>query len=216
MELIDLSHELRTGMMVYPGDPEVSIDSALTVASDQVNVLSLHLGSQSGTHLDSPFHVRDDFATLDRIPLERFLGRFALVDATGLAPFQPIPHERFTSVVYDGCTIVLVRTDWSDVFGDASYLQHPFPTEASLRFLLDQGVRTIGLDFLSLDKTPAPGDEGTLANHVLWSELEGIIVENLTNLRALTSATRFVSLLPLKLGASDGAPIRAVAMDGLA
>lgn len=214
MKIVDLSHELHTGMMVYPGDPEVLITPALRVEEDFVNVLSLHMGSQSGTHVDSPFHVRNDLAKLNELDLSLFVGRFALIDATGLAPREPIPHERFLNVNYAGCSIALVRTDWSEKFGDGSYLAHPFPTFESLELLLSLGIRTIGLDFLSLDMTPDDPSKAQLSNHYLWSEAGGVIAENLTNLRLLSADETHVSLLPLNLGPSDGAPVRAVAYAG--
>ena len=215
MKIVDLSHEVRTGMQVYPGDPEVVIEPALNVDEHGVNVLSLHLGSQSGTHLDSPFHVLNELETLDKLDLSRFIGRACVVNATGLAPRSEIPHERFTDVSYSGCTIVLVRTDWSDHFGSEHYLAHPYPTLESLQYLLDLGIRTIALDFLSLDRTPENPKDATLENHYLWSRENGIIAENLTNLRNVDEQTPFASLLPIKLGASDGAWIRAIALSGL-
>jgi kynurenine formamidase len=211
MAIVDCSHSLHSGMQVYPGDPLVTIAPALHAASDGVNVLSLHMGSQSGTHVDSPFHVRDDLATLDQLPLSRFIGRGIVVDATGLAPRQEIPHERFAAHDFTGTPIVLVRTDWSDHYGTDHYLAHPYPGVAALSWLLEQGVRSIALDFLSLDMTPDNPADAALTNHYLWSEAGGIIGENLTNLRSVTSETPFFSLLPLNLGASDGAPVRAVA-----
>jgi hypothetical protein len=215
MKIVDLSHEVKNGMQVYPGDPEVVIESALNVDEHGVNVLSLHLGSQSGTHLDSPFHVLNELATLDELDLSRFVGRACIVDATDLEPRSEIPHERFTSASYNDCSIVLVRTDWSDHYGSEHYLAHPYPTLESLRYLLGLGITTIALDFLSLDRTPENPKDATLENHYLWSKENGIIAENLTNLRNIDEETPFVSLLPIKLGSSDGAWIRAIALSGL-
>ncbi len=215
MKIIDLSHPLHTGMQVYPGDPEVVIEPVLHVESDWVNVLSVHMGSQSGTHVDSPFHVLNELATLDQIPLQRFLGPWVLVDATGLAPRQAIPHERFTRETYTENSIVLIHTNWSNYFGTHQYLAHPYPNLESLQYLLDQGVRTIALDFLSLDRTPETASEATLENHYLWSRANGIIGENFTNFASLNTDTPFISLLPLNMGASDGGPVRAVALSSL-
>ena len=100
-------------MQVYPGDPEVDISTALEVDRDGVNVLRLHMGSQSGTHVDSPFHVRNDLPTLDQLDLALFLGRGVVVDATELAPRETIPHDRFLQADLTGVRIVLVRTEWS-------------------------------------------------------------------------------------------------------
>jgi len=76
-------------------------------------------------------------------------------------------------------------------------------------------VRTIALDFLSLDMTPENSADAKLDNHYLWSRADGVIGENFTNFASLTNATPFISLLPLNMGASDGGPVRAVAISSL-
>jgi len=80
MTIVDLSVPITTGMPVYPGDPEVAVGPALTVERDGVNVLALHLGSHSGTHVDAPKHIDDALPALDEVPLERFCGPAAVVD----------------------------------------------------------------------------------------------------------------------------------------
>jgi kynurenine formamidase len=42
-----------------------------------------------------------------------------------------------------------------------------------------------------------------------------VIAENLTNLGQIDFPNPLLSLLPIKLGGSDGAPVRAVAMEAL-
>ena len=214
MVAVDLSHVLKSGIQVYPGDPEVVIIPALSVGNDLVNVQSIHMGSQSGTHVDSPWHVIEHGLKLDQISLEHFFGRAVIVDATGLHPRQEIPHERFQAAEIDSPRIIIVKTRWSHYFGSSKYLEHPFPSLKSLQYLLDKGVRTIALDFLSLDRTPGDGEEFTLQNHYLWSSAGGVIGENFTNIDAINFPDIWLSMLPLNLGDVDGAPVRAVAIDG--
>lgn len=209
--IVDLSHILQTGIQIYPGDPEVEIKEALNVEKDFVNVLELNMGSQSGTHVDSPFHVFQDGKKLSEIDLTHFLGIGVIIDATGLNERQEIPSERFFNTDLRGANIALVRTDWSEFFGDAKYLAHPFPNIESLKYLQSNGITTVALDFLSLDRTPGEGEDFTLANHYFWSTGDGIIGENFTNLKAITVSRPQISMLPLNLGASDGAPVRAIA-----
>ncbi len=227
--VVDLSHRLATGMRVYPGDPQVSIEPALRVAEHGVNVLSLHLGSQSGTHVDAPVHVRDGLATLDDLPLTQFLGPAVLVDVRGHAP-----REGFGPQVLDGVAdrlapgvVVLFVTGW-DAFWEqgATYLAHPWPTPATAQRLIDAGVRTVGIDALSVDRTPAPDEPAqlpealaasTLPTHQVLAGAACVIAENLRALDTLlphqaAGTTIEVSLLPLRLPAADGAPIRAIAI----
>ena len=81
--IVDLSHILLTDLQVYPGDPKVEIKPALTIEDDFVNVLTVNMGSQSGTHVDSPFHVLADGKRLNEVDLSNFIGIGAVIDATG-------------------------------------------------------------------------------------------------------------------------------------
>jgi kynurenine formamidase len=231
--LVDLSHPMHSGMRVYPGDPAVTIETALTVQSDGVNVLSVHIGSQSGTHVDAPVHVRDGLATLDDLPLDRFVGPAALVDVRG----RPA-RARLEPDVLDGVAdrlgagvVVLFVTGWDAHWDNGSqsragaYLGHPWPTPQTAQRLVDAGVLTVGIDALSVDRTPAPGEPAdlpealaaaTMPTHQVLAAAGCVIAENLRGLDALLAhqdagADIEVSLLPLRLAAADGAPVRAVA-----
>lgn len=213
MELVDLSVPIVTGMPVYPGDPEVSIGPALTTARDGVNVLALHLGSQSGTHVDAPFHLDDALPTLDELPLERFIGPAFVADCRGLEPRSPIGPRAFEEV--PAGVIVLVATGWSAHWGSAAYLAHPHLSEEAATLLVERGVRTVGIDALSVDPTPAQ----EFPAHRVLCGAHAVIAENLTGLDRLLVAQEEgrpveVSMLPLRLGAADGAPVRAVARLG--
>ncbi|MEV5773820.1 cyclase family protein [Streptomyces antimycoticus] len=224
MRLIDLSVPVATGMPVYPGDPRVAITPALSVAADGVNVLHLDMGSQSGTHVDAPFHIDDALPTLDRLPLERFWGRAVVVDARGAAPRTPLGPSLFEGALSEASLsegrprtgdIVLVATGWSRHWGHDDYLAHPYLTPEAAELLVNAGIRTVGIDALSVDATPADD----FPAHRILCGAHAVIAENLTNLAPLLDAQTAgepieVSLLPLRLPAADGAPVRAVARVG--
>lgn len=213
MRLVDLSVPITTGMPVYPGDPEVALDPALTVAEDGVNVLRLHLGSQSGTHVDAPYHIDDALPDLDALPLDRFAGPAVVVDARGLAPRTAVPAGALTGIRPG--VIVLVATGWSAHWGTEEYLAHPYLSPEAARLLVEAGVRTVGIDALSVDPTP-PAD---LPAHRALCGAHAVIAENLTNLDVLLAAQAAgrpieVFLPPLRLAGADGAPVRAFARIG--
>ncbi|MFJ3214488.1 cyclase family protein [Kitasatospora sp. NPDC086801] len=243
--LVDLTHQVTTAMPVYPGDPAVLLEPALTTATAGVNVLALHLGSQSGTHVDAPYHVDVTWPTLDGLPLERFTGPAVLADLRGLEPRAAVTPELLAPALEragEG-SVLLLATGWARHWGTDAYLAHPSLTAAAAEAIVAAGVRTVGVDALSVDPTPDPGpgdpavaalladltdehdqpgaDEPTLAAHrvLLGAPGGGVIAENLTDLRALLDAQEAgrpveVSLFPLRLAAADGAPVRAVARLG--
>ncbi|GAA2838707.1 cyclase family protein [Kitasatospora paracochleata] len=242
--LIDLTHPVTTGMPVYPGDPEVELRPALTAESAGVNVLSLHLGSQSGTHVDAPYHLDVTWPTLDGLPLELFTGPAVVADLRGLTTRTEVTAEQLAPALRlcGPGTVLLLATGWPRHWGTDRYLAHPYLSAAAAEAIVATGVRTVGVDALSVDPTadPAPADpevaallaeladehdpapeEAVLAAHriLLGPEGGGVIAENLTDLTPLLQAQSAglpieVSLFPLRLTAADGAPVRAVARIG--
>ncbi|MEU8031354.1 cyclase family protein [Streptomyces sp. NPDC049099] len=216
---LDLSVPVVTGMPVYPGDPEVMVSPALSAAADGVNVLRLHLGSQSGTHVDAPYHVDDAWPRLDELPLERFAGPAVVADVRGLparAPITPgLLAPALSRLRLRPCTILLLATGWSAYWGTINYLAHPWLTPETAELLVEAGVRTVAVDALSVDPTPQPGEPVTgsgLPAHRVVCGTGGVVAENLTGLERLVDAWDVeVFLFPLHLPGADGAPVRAVA-----
>ncbi|MFJ2837664.1 cyclase family protein [Nocardia sp. NPDC087230] len=216
MRLIDLTQPIHTGMPVFPGDPEVRLEPALRVATDGVNVLRVHLGSQSGTHVDAPAHLDDSLPTLDELPLERFTGPAYIVDAGSVPARGVIGVELFDIDPVPGA-VVLIATGWSSRWGTDAYLTHPSLDPAAAQMLVDKGIRTVGIDAPSID--PSEAEDLALPAHRILCGAHAVIAENLTGLDRLLAAqsagaTIEVSLFPLRLSAADGAPIRAVARVG--
>ncbi|MFF5259320.1 cyclase family protein [Actinomadura viridis] len=215
VELLDLSVPVLSGMPVYPGDPEVVVAPALTVANSGVNVRRLHMGSQSGTHVDAPYHVDDLLPRLEDLPLERFTGPAVVADARGLPPRTPIGPEILPAGLRPG-VVLLIATGWSRHWGTADVLAHPYPAAETAEAIVAAGVRTVGIDALSVDRTPPPGDgEFSLDAHRVLCGAGAVIAENLTGLDRLLEAQADgrrveVSLFPIRLE-GDGAPVRAVA-----
>ncbi|EZH67074.1 cyclase [Bacillaceae bacterium JMAK1] len=88
MKVIDLSQTMHDGMDVYPGDPEVSIDTVCTLSEDQYVVRQVSMGSHTGTHVDAFSHMHEDGLTLSEIPLQQFLGQAVRVDLR-----RPFPEK---------------------------------------------------------------------------------------------------------------------------
>ncbi|PPB49272.1 cyclase family protein [Arthrobacter pityocampae] len=212
MRIVDLSQPIHTGMQVYPGDPEVTLTTVATVVEDGYQVASLHAGSHTGTHLDAPLHSIPGGRAVDGIDLGRLVGPARIVRCTGLAARATIEWSSVADQLQDldGIAMVLFRTDWSEHFGSDRYLEHPVLAAEVAERLLEAGITVVGVDTLNPDATLDNDDE--LPFHAVFLGADGVIVENLTNLAQVTWDRPLVSVLPLALAGTDGAPIRAVAM----
>src|SRR5690554_8136322 len=82
-KIVDLSYPINERTPTFPGDPDVSVAPWTTFEKDRYSVHSLHLGSHSGTHVDSPYHFFQDGLSIDQIPLKQFLGLGVVFDVRG-------------------------------------------------------------------------------------------------------------------------------------
>ena len=213
--LIDLSHPVTTGMRVFPGDPEVTIAPAASIATDGFEVHALHLGSHSGTHLDAPSHTVAGGLTVDRVPLERLVGRAVVLRATGLGDDEAVEPQHVAPGLArlrarDDTRIALLHTGWDAWFGDDRALRHPVVSVALADALLAAGVDVLGVDTLNPDATVQRG-AFALPVHDRLLGSSRFIIENLCGLERVPGDECGFAALPLRLAGVDGSPVRAVA-----
>jgi kynurenine formamidase len=214
--LVDLSVPVGADTVVYPGDPRPRLATHSTIERDGFNLLRVSMGSQTGTHVDAPYHFDAGTERIDDVPLERFLGPAVVVDASGLGARGRITWRHVEPVAprLGPGVIVLLRTDWSRRYGDPAYFANPFLDAGACRRLLDLGVRTFCIDAINIDETPDPEHPGEgFPVHHLIAEAGGVIGENFRNLASVDWPDPFVMCLPVALEGADGAPVRAVAVE---
>jgi kynurenine formamidase len=210
-KIVDLSHDLTANTPVYPGDPLPSFSVATTVDNEGYNLFTVVLGSQTGSHVDAPYHFSNQGATVEKMDLKYFLGNGLIIDVTHKKKKQEITLEeiRKHEKALESADIVLLKTNWYKKAGTEEFYDHPFLSKAGGEYLLSKGIRTVGIDAINLDNTG--GTEFPI--HDMYSEAGGIIAENLANLDSVDFESPFIIFLPLKLAGCDGSPVRAVAVD---
>lgn len=82
MKIIDLTMPLHTGMPVYPGDPEVSIELVQTHEKEGWDMRRIQINAHDGTHVNAPIHMVPGGKTLDDMPLDLFCGPARIYSAT--------------------------------------------------------------------------------------------------------------------------------------
>lgn len=215
VRVVDLSHPVTPETQVYPGDPVPHLEQHSTIDRDGFNLMSISMGSQSGTHVDAPYHFDNDTKRIDELPLPLFVGPATVIDCGNLSARQAITVESLGDQLAEiqSGDIVLFKTQWSRFYGTDEYFNNPYLHADLVKLLLDRGVLTFGLDAINIDETPDETHEGVgFPAHHLIAKAGGVICENLTNLDAINFDRPIVSLLPMKFIGIDGAPVRAVAM----
>ncbi|MEU4620615.1 cyclase family protein [Actinoplanes sp. NPDC023801] len=207
--IVDLSVPVGPGTQVYPGDPEPRLTAHATVPRDGFNLLHVEMGSQTGTHVDAPYHFRDDAPRLHELDLALFTGTGVIVDVQGLPPRTPITWDLIDPAGLGPGVIALIRTGWSRCYGTGAYFDHPYLDADACKRMLGLGVRTFCVDAASIDETPSP--IGCPVHHLI-ARAGGVIGENFRNLELIDFPDPLICCLPIALDDADGAPVRAVAM----
>lgn len=200
MQYVDLSVVMNEQTPVFPGDAPTKFEPANRLERDGCSDHYVSMNNHAGTHIDAPLHVIKDGKRLDEIPLEQFIGRGRLV-TVGESGFSVAALERAGVEPGD---IVLFHTGMSERFYEPSYFQdYPAMSEEVARYLVERGVKMVGLD------TGGADNDGLHIHQIL---LDGgvLIIENLTNLKALQDKEFTVYALPVKWQL-DGAPARVIA-----
>ena len=192
---------------------------------DEVNNhFAIVMGDHTGTHIDSWWHGNPKAPIkADQIPLEYCIGDGVVIDMSHKKPGEEITVEDLQGALkkidykIKPRDIVLIRTDAATRYYDKpEYLsEHPGPTRESTLWLIDQGVKVMGIDaptfdlpfnvMLRLGKIwPA---------HMVMREREYYHLENLINLDKIPKPFGFTFIcLPIKFKGTSASPVRAVAI----
>lgn len=213
---VDLTLTMRRGMR------GIDWKDAKTLERDGWNARDLHLYSHSGTHMDAPTHFGCGEQTIDEIPLEDCISTARVVDLTGIAPRALIEVADLgdAGTQWTRGESLLLHTGWSRHAEDGDYYRSHFPriSEGLAGWCVDQGVCVLGVE------APSVADvfnleEVTRIHRIHRILLEGgvVIVESLAHLDRLDRLERdrvTLIALPLKIEGGDGAPCRAIAIEG--
>jgi arylformamidase len=200
-ELIDISRPLAAETACWPGDVPFAFRLGWTIAGGaSVNVGSIQTSVHTATHCDAPFHFDNAGATVDRMPLDGFIGPACVVNVRNTSRWR----DRIADLDFSNTPRILFRTGgWPDTsrFPESIPVMEPdLPG-----WLAARGVRLIGVDLPSVD----PLDSKTLDNHHALGRggitiLEGLWLEN------VPEGCYELIAAPLKLIGADGSPLRAV------
>src|SRR6185436_18207190 len=206
MKIYDITVPIRSSMPVYEGDPGVKIDPWSAFAKgDSSNVSTLNFGAHTGTHVDAPAHFIEGARRIDSLPLNVLIGSARVIrapdDMTEIAP------AFIEQCDLNGVERVIFHTRNSGFWNEGfrKDFTHLLPEAAQI--LVDQGIRLVGTDYLSIEKFHS----GHHKTHLTLLSNDVVIVEGL-NLTDVAEGDYELICLPLKIadGAGDGAPARAV------
>ena len=210
--VVDITHALGPQTPVW--EAEVPLGEGHRELTESIkggglaNVSFLRFGAHTGTHVDAPCHFLQEYCDrglgVEALDLETLMGPALVVDH----PPGNVTAESLEALpIPPGTERLLLRTENTSrglMRRQAFERGYAGVTRDGAQWLVQHGVRLIGVDYLSV---AAMGHLVETHRTLLGAEV--VILEGL-DLDAPAAGLWDLAALPAKIQGSDGAPLRAV------
>ena len=203
----DISVEISTQSLVWPGDPKIQLDRVLDMNKKaEYNLTYLKMSLHTGSHIDAPMHYYREGKSTDQIPLDILVGPCYVLEiesSVDLVNANLLSNLK----IPDNLTRLLLKTRNSMYWEEKSQRFHPEycgVTNDGAKFFIERGFQLVGIDYLSISPLidlDAPHLE-LLKNNV-------VVLETI-NLYGIEPGWYELFCLPLKINGVEGAPVRAI------
>jgi len=200
----DATLPIQEGMVTFPGDPPFKIEPYFQRdKGDSFDLAVMLMGTHLGTHLDPPAHYLDGGATVDELSLESLVGPSVVLDMRRKTQIdrQALEESDFVDHIR-----VLLKTSNGPLLLEPSFHEdYVHLTEGGARFLVERGVRLVGIDYLSIERYKNPGAP---VHHILLEA--GVVIVEGVHLLEIPPGEYEIFCLPLRIKGADGAPARLI------
>ncbi|MBI2658727.1 cyclase family protein [Candidatus Woesearchaeota archaeon] len=204
MKLYDLSPEINEEMAVYRDKPENKprVRVVATIKKGGIaNESRFDLYAHTGSHVDAPLHFLDDGVAIDRLGLDRFMGKAVVLDFTKVKNAITKNILRNSKIKIQKNDIVLLKTRNNPI---KTYdYKFVFLEKSGAKYLASKKVKAVGLDSLSIER-----DQHDYSTHKILLKNNMPIFEGL-DLSKVKQGNYLFYGFPLKIKA-EGSPVRAV------
>ena len=191
MKMIDISQEVLS-CNVFPGDESPKAEQVLSVEKGDVcNLSVLSMCAHNGTHVDAPFHFLKDGKTVDKMPLDAFVGDCFVARHEGDVTAEDAREilKKAKSVGADEKILI---------GGKATVIL------AAAEVFAEAGVKLIGNESQTVGPEDAP-----MAVHRVLLNANVVLLEGI-RLSEVPEGVYLLNAAPLNLAGADGAPCRAM------
>ena len=205
-EWIDISLTIKSGRIVWPGDPEVKVSKLMQIENGEIcNTRHLSCPVHVGTHIDAPLHFIDGGDGIETLPLSSLAGKANLIEIENK---KQIPlHEIENKDIKEGDIVLFKTINSSKYLKETAFNEnYVYLSTESARYLVSKKISTVGIDYYSI----AGINDNIVECHEVLLGAKVTIIEGL-DLAELSEGEYEFVCLPLKIEGSDGAPARAIA-----
>ncbi len=205
---IDITRTIGWDNLDFPQDEPVEIKRVMERERGDIgNLTRLSMSAHAGTHMDAPAHFVPGASFLEEIPPERFILEARVVEIEG----KKINAGELRKYIWNPGQAVLFKTANADLPRDDFCDDYVAMELAAAEYLVQQGVKMVGIDYLSVDAFRPVREGDTPASLVPVHEVllqAGCLILEDVNLAGVKPGRYLLVCLPLKYYRSDGAPCR--------
>lgn len=205
VNIIDISWPITEDMTAYKDKSVVSLKMIKDFPADNVRESLVTLGTHTGTHVDAPSHFLEAGVSIDKTPLSATVGQCVVLDMTHCV--ESISRQDFQAVAHlcvSGAILLCKTRNSKSLPTDRFDAGFVYITADAALYLVERGIRTIGIDYLGIERNQKEHE-----THILFMQNGIVIIEGL-RLDHVTPGAYLVCCLPLALVGTDGAPARTV------
>ena len=205
---IDVTVPLRNGMVVWPGDIKVQIEHRVSMKREQVHMNSwINMGVHTGTHMDAPLHFIANGKSIDLLPFDVTVGPARVIEIKDKVSIKAEELQQYN--IRRGERILFKTRNSPQCWQTDSFAaDFVYITKGAAQFLVDAGVKLVGVDYLSVG-SPSDPEKGMKDVHDILLGAETWLIEGM-NLEAISAGDYNLICLPLKLMDTEGSPVRVI------
>ena len=218
MRYFDISLPLHEGLVAWPGDVKFSRQESRGTAI----VSKLLMSSHTGTHIDAPRHFLFNNQGVDKIALQKLIGKCKVIEIKSSSPGEgrmstPGGQERLKGksqikasdlqkLNIQAGDRILFKTSNSKLLKLKKFISDyvSLSLEAA-KYLANKKISLVGIDYFGIEAKSAPG-------HPVHKTLlrAGIVILEGLDLSKIKPGNYNLAALPLLIKAGDGSPARVI------
>ena len=195
---LDVSVPIYTGMVHFPDNPSIEIDTITHVERGDICTLSaISMGSHTGTHIDAPIHFLAGGTGAEEVPLEHLIGPARVIE---IKDPHAVKAEELRAHSVGARERLLFKTSNSRRCWETSQFIAEYVSigEDAALYLAGLSTLAVGIDYLSAG---SPETHRTLLG-------AGVVIIEGLNLTGISQGCYELLCLPLRILGGDGSPAR--------
>lgn len=203
MKIIDISVSIDKHTPLWPNSSGLRLTPIAQLGKKKAfNETHLEMNAHVGTHIDAPLHFIQKGVSIDRSPLETFMGSAVVIDLPRVKEITAKDLEKLS--LPKGTKRILFKTSNSKLWKKKFQKDYVGLTMGAADWVVRNGVQLVGMDYLSVAKM----SEAVEVHRILLGK--GIYILEGINLSGVKPGSYELICMPLKISGAEASPARAV------